>query len=141
MGAETILTVGSTLLTTLATVSQHRATAKGADHQAQHARAQAAADEAEARRTARKDLSKRRAQIGAAGVTVEGSPIEILADTAAEHEIEARDIRNRGELTGYRHDLAADQARSSVGKALLSGADTIGKALLSSIPEPRLPPT
>ncbi len=133
MGAD-IFTIGTTLLTTLANVSQQRARADGADNQAQFARAQAAADAAEVRRKARKDLSTRRARIGAAGITVEGSPIEILADTAAEHEIEAKDIENSGALSAYRHDLTADQARSEAGKALLGGFNTIGRSVLSAAP-------
>jgi hypothetical protein len=82
-------------------------------------------------------LGKIRATQGKAGGTAEGSVLDILADTAAQGEIERQDIAYRGELSarGYTNAAAVDRFEGSTarsqsylraGSELLSGGVTAG---------------
>ncbi|TQV80770.1 hypothetical protein [Denitrobaculum tricleocarpae] len=113
--------------------------AKIADNNAIIAEQNAAADETRQRRAAGRQAAASRAAIGAAGVTLEGSPMEVLEDQALEAELDALNIRYGGRLqaSNYRSQAQLDRsaARSartqgflSAGSTLLRGAAQFGEA-------------
>lgn len=93
------------------------------------ARDQAAYDEARAREGARRALGARKAAYGGAGVTLEGTPIDVLGDTATDAEMDALSLRRRGELSAWGHlnDAAASRLRGAAGlrSGLLEGGSTL----------------
>ena len=94
---------------------------QNASIQRQNARAakeQAAAREEQLRRDRARRIGTIRAQIGAQGGTIEGSPLDILADEAAEAELDARLVRFGGQVQA--RDFR-NQARSST----LSGVGSL----------------
>jgi hypothetical protein len=62
------------------------------------ARQKAAEDERVFRTQTRRKMGEMRAAIGASGVTTEGSPFEVLEDSAAQAEMDALRIRYSGEM-------------------------------------------
>lgn len=100
---------------------------------------QAAVSEAAARRDGRRAIGKIQAGYGASGVVGnEGSPLDVLENSATEAELDALTIRYNGELgaMGYKDDarLATMRGRAAgtegafrAGSALLSGATAYGE--------------
>lgn len=89
--------------------------------QAAYTRDQTAAAVVRQDKIARKTLGAMRAAYGAAGVTVDGSPLDVLAESAAAAELDKLTIQYQGELTakGYQTDARLTE---SAGRA----ADTAG---------------
>jgi hypothetical protein len=96
--------------------------ARVAEQDAASARQQGEAEASRRRRAAARALGRQRAAFGAAGVTVEGSPLDLLEDLAAEQEIEALDIRRRGILRARELSIGAQRSRFQAGVALEKGA-------------------
>lgn len=96
--------------------------ARVAEQDAAAARQQGEAEAARRRRAAARALGQRRAAFGAAGVTVDGSPLDLLEDLAAEHEVEALDIRRRAMLRARELRIGAERSRYQAGVALEQGA-------------------
>ncbi|MEZ5665874.1 MAG: hypothetical protein R3F55_00230 [Alphaproteobacteria bacterium] len=122
-GTEFLISAGLGALQAIQSVAASRDDAAASRQQADAAVAQAAADAFEKRRAIRRDLGRARARLGAAGVTIEGSPVEVLTDLAAEGELEARRIESEGAAAARGHLHRAGQARSQAGHALLQGVD------------------
>lgn len=91
---------------------------------------QAAAEETRSRRTSARRLGRIRAAFGASGGTFEGSPIDVLADQAAEDEedtllirfggrVRARQARISGRIESQRHFTAAFGSFLEAGETLL----------------------
>lgn len=101
-----------------------------AERNAALARDQAASDEQRQRIQARKQLGAMRAGYGASGVTLDGSPLDVLENSAAEAELDALTIRYKGEVSalGYRTESAQQRARSA--NATTEGYYNAGSALL-----------
>jgi len=85
-------------------------------------------------------ISEQRALYGKGGVTTEGSPLLVMADTAAQGEVEALAIRYAGSMeeaniiaqgSGYRQD--AELARMRGGAASKAGSIGAGSALLTGV--------
>jgi hypothetical protein len=92
----------------------------------------AQAEERDFRKQARQLLSTQRTRIAKSGVTVEGSPLQMIEETAAEVEKRATLIRNAGVIglgkTKSRLELNRFRARNTqnnlfrtIGKTLLTG--------------------
>lgn len=93
-----------------------------------------------ARRENRRLLGQMRAQYGASGITLEGSPLDVLEDTAAEGELEAQqkiysgrvqavEYRNKASLSRMQGESAKKAGYiGAVGK-LFDGAGKVGMAL------------
>lgn len=120
-GTEFLISAALGALQTVQSIAATRRDGSFSQQQAALTRAQAAADAIEKRRTTARDLGRARARLGSAGVTVEGSPIEVLADLAAEGELEAQKAVHRGEVAANAQDYRALEARSRAGAELLSG--------------------
>ena len=112
--------------------------ARVADNNAVIAEQNAAADERKQRRQASREMASSRARIGAAGVALEGSPLDVLEDQALEAELDALNIRYGGRLQArnYRSQAELDRSRArsartqgfiSAGTSLLNGAAKFGE--------------
>lgn len=95
------------------------------------ARQQAAADEARQRRENLLRAGNLRAGYGASGVTLDGSPLDVLEMAATTGELDAQNIRYKGSLRaiGYENSAALDTAGAS--NALTSSYYKAGAELLS----------
>lgn len=124
-GTEALIAAGLGALQTVGSIAANRRDASYSRQQADYARAQAAADAVEQRRETRRTLGRGRAQLGAAGITVEGSPVEVLADLAGEGELEARRIETQGEVAANAQEYRALEAESRAGQALLDGVSSV----------------
>ncbi|MCG8548241.1 MAG: hypothetical protein MJE12_28920, partial [Alphaproteobacteria bacterium] len=115
-GAELFFVAASTALGAAQTISQASSEAKlanfnarVAEQNAQAARRQAAADESRQRRQFARSLAKRRTGFSAAGVSLDGSPLDLLEDIATENEIDLLGIRQRGLAQAREFTLAASE--------------------------------
>lgn len=142
-GIEIAALVAGTALTAANQISQ----GAGADKMAKHnesvfegyaaaARDQAAFDESRAREQAQRAFGARRAAYGGAGITLEGTPIDVLGDAAFDAEMDALSLRRRGDLESWGRlaDAGAQRARGRAaqqsafmdeGSTLLNGASKI----------------
>lgn len=103
-----------------------------AERNAQAAIQQAAAEEVRLRRDRGRRIESTRAAFGAAGVQVQGSPLEVLADEAMEAEEDALLVRFGGEQEAQRVRLAGDiLARRELQIAL--GVETTGQNRAASL--------
>lgn len=95
--------------------------AQGAETNANLAMAQSAEQERRARVEASKHLGQMRASYGASGVNLEGSPLDVLEESARTAELDALTIRGNGaqQAAGYR--TQAQAARWSAGQTRIGG--------------------
>lgn len=100
-----IAAIGAAGVGAVSSIQQGRAAKRVGEQNAQLALGRAKLEEARFRRDQRRRLGRIRAGIGARGITVEGSPLALLADQAAEIEEDALLIRFGG-------DVAAAEART-----------------------------
>jgi hypothetical protein len=152
-GAEVALAALSAGVSAAGAIAQGNASKAAANYNAavarqnaDIARANAAADADKQERQGRLLAGKQRAATGASGITPEGSPLEVMADSALEAELDALTTRYRGELqarsSGQDARLqgmrgSADQTAGYIGAgtALLKGAKNLPwKDLLKSTP-------
>lgn len=91
------------------------ARAKQARYQAAYTRDQTAAAMIRQNKESRRVLGAMRAAYGAAGVTVEGSPLDVLAESAANAELDRLTIKYSGELKakGFDTDAKMSEAEAS----------------------------
>lgn len=104
--------------------------AEMAERNAQIARQNAAVEEAKQRRLTVLRQGAARANVGMAGVDLEGSPLDILEQNAAQEELDALTIRYKGELaaSGFQADAALNRANAS--NAMTQGYLKAGSAIL-----------
>lgn len=90
---------------------------------------QAAVEEQKQRNLSYKRLSAVRAGYGAAGVQIEGSPLDVLEESAASAELDALTIRHGGEVraTAFRQEAALERmrGRSETRAGYLGAAGTL----------------
>lgn len=137
MDPKTILTVASTALQALGAISQGAAAKSAASYNAQLAEREAATardtaayEEQKSRDQARKVLGAQRSAFSKAGVTLEGTPLEVLAETAAEAEADALMIRRAGSIAEARSLAEAAQQRMAGRAAMTKGIMSAGGRLL-----------
>lgn len=120
-----------------------------ANNNAIAARQQAAANAAAQQRKARLQIGSMRAGYGASGVGLEGSPLDVLEQSAAMAELDRQNILYGGTLRsqGYqataglelmRGDAAETGSYLSAGSALLSGAAKMGTFSNAGVAEDEL---
>jgi hypothetical protein len=135
----------STLVSTAGAIQQGQAEREAAEYNAEVMRqgAQASRDKAEYDETIHRErirrlLSSQRAEYGASGVDMAGSPLLVLEDTAAQGELDARAIRYGGEVEARQKlsqaEIYEQQGKSAktasyykAGSSLLSGGASIAK--------------
>lgn len=97
------------------------------------ARQQAADDAAAQRRTAVQTMGAMRAGYGASGVTLEGSPLEVLESSARNAELDNQMIRYKGELRAMGYEDTATLEDFSGGVALQAGEDKATGILIGGV--------
>lgn len=120
--AGLILAATATTFQVMGTMQAARANANAANYNAAvssnnavAARDQADADARRQRILGDKALGGIRAATGASGVTMEGSPLDVLGESAANAELDVLSIKYKGELRarGNESDATLDTARAS----------------------------
>lgn len=104
--------------------------AKVAENNAIATRQQAAEEEARQRRESRRDQGKQRAAFGKAGVTLEGSPLEVLQDSTLGSELDAQTTRHIGLLRAQGFINSAELQRAKAKSARSNSFFRAGTALL-----------
>ena len=110
-----------------------------ARNQATATRQRAAVEEARRRDQLRGTLGREATRFLTGGVAIDGSPLEVLGDTAAQGELDALTVRyggvldsqgaeTRARLEDWRARQAVRRGRRAVGTALLSGASDVANA-------------
>ena len=105
--------------------------AKVAEQNAAAARQQAEADAQKQRRNVARQLAKRRTGFAAAGVSLEGSPLDLLEDLSMEGELDVLGIRQRGLAQAREFTLGASRSRFQGQLAQQRGAFSAADSLLS----------
>lgn len=135
--AALVLAGVGTAVSAIGAVRQGQAASAAADYNAQVARQnavvasqQAAQQAALQQRQARQRIGAARAAYGAAGVRVEGSPLDVLESSAANAELDRQTILYRGQLRalGYNDTAALNEAQGA--NAEQQGYLRAGSALL-----------
>lgn len=112
-----------------------KAAQAAAEFNAQISEAQGKQKESLIRRRGRRQLGRMRASIGKAGVTIEGSPMEAMADQAAEQEIDALNARfdamANARLQRMGGQAAAKRGKRESAAALLGTVTNIGSSFFS----------
>lgn len=103
-----------------------------AERNAAIARDQTAAEITRQQRAARRARGAARAAYGASGVTIEGSPLDVLEDSATEAELDTLTLKYRGELRAQGYEQAGDMARFEGDRAARAGWTRAAGTLLSS---------
>lgn len=102
------------------------------EYQAGVSRETAAYEEKRLRRAAERIKSTQRARYAKAGVTFEGSPLAVLADTAAEAEMDALAIRYAGETRAASYEMEAIGSRWEGKMAKMTGRIGAMQTILST---------
>lgn len=121
-----ILGFAGTAMQATALELQGRAAADTAKFNAETQRQQGAAAERQTRSQAGRQMSSIRAGIAKSGVTFEGTPTMVLAESAANAEIDALNARwttqRQAAITEFEGQAAKQAARLQAGATLISGA-------------------
>lgn len=129
-GVAAVVAVGSAALGAVSQANAGKSAKRWAAHNAAQERKLARERERVSRRESDLMLGRQRAVAAAQGTTMEGSPLMVLEDAAAEAELEALHIREGGEASaaaaGRKGKDARNAAYMDAGGTLLGG---VGKAL------------
>lgn len=106
------LGVGGALMSAVGALQAGANADRVGQYNAAAAQQQAAADEATQRRRANALLGQARANAGASGIELSGSPLEVIANSAAEAELDALNIRYGGQVRAERSRIEGSVARS-----------------------------
>ena len=106
--------------------------AKFAQQQAEAARSAASVEAEDTRRRARYLLGKEAAAEGASGIQLEGSPLLVMLDSAAESELDAQRKLYAGELQGAGYTARAEEARQTGSRAAIGFGIQAGTTLLTA---------
>lgn len=127
-----IASVGGQVIGAISSKNQADYEADVANTNAKISRQQAAAEAARTRRDTQRRLSASRTAIAASGVTLEGSPLDLLQDQAMiGHEDAAlQEYGGEARAAGFRGEAAAARSRGTA--SLLGGLGTAGGTALTS---------
>lgn len=136
------LTVGAGLIQHQAQASAARAQARALERNAEIAREIAAQNADQSQRTTKQILGRQRALYLKSGVRLEGTPLLVQQETAAEGELAALKIRRSGDAEAARLSNEARAARLQGRAALGQAVFGVGRSLLTAVPRtpaPRVP--
>jgi hypothetical protein len=133
-----VLTAVSTAVKVIGAIRQGKSESRAAEYNAAIAernatiaRQQASQQAAQVARENRMRIGTLRANVGAAGITMEGSPIDVLGDVVSQGELERQNEIYRGEIRalGFEDTASLERMRGSSAKS--AGYLRAGTALLS----------
>lgn len=130
--ASSVFTVGNmlqlagTAIGAMGALQAGQAQANAANYNAALAQQTAAAEAERSRRASARQMGAIRAAIGKSGVTSEGTPLMVLADSAAEAEIDAMNAmwsgNQRSNMLRREGSMARREGYYRAGSSLLTGA-------------------
>ena len=124
MGWEAAL-IGSTLFSAMGAAKAGQAQVQAAEYNASVSTMEANAEEARRRRESNKTMGKMRAGRAKSGVTAEGSPLMVMAESAEMAELDALNARWSGQTQSDVYKRQASSTRGAipytVGASLLGG--------------------
>jgi hypothetical protein len=126
----TALSLMSAMNAASAAEAQAKSQAQAYEHQRKVNETNAAIKQDDIRRNAARLAGRQRAIFGAAGVDLQGSPIDILAETAGlsagDQYLVGLDAQNTSNILRYNADAATRAGRAKANATLLNwGADTV----------------
>lgn len=140
-GIETVALIASiagTAVSAVGAIAQGQQAADAAEfnaavaqNEAIQARQEAAFQESQHRKRARSLLASQRAAVGASGTSFTGSPLSIMADSAAEAEIDAMMIRRSGTIAAANARARAAAERMDARAQRTAGLFNAGSSLLT----------
>jgi len=104
-----------------------------AEQNAIAAQRQAEADAARQDRLVQKQLAKRRTAYLSGGVSLEGSPLDLLEDLAMEGRLDVLNIRQRGLAEARQFSIVSSKSRFEADAAIKLGALGAGQQLASGV--------
>ena len=120
-----VIAAGMSVVSAISGAQQQKQAAKYnekvANQQAQSARDVAAANAGAQRKRSAKTIGTMQAQYAASGVSVEGSPLDVLEQSARDAELDYQNILYGGELSALGHQNTANLERSRGKNAMASG--------------------
>lgn len=124
----TLATAGSAL-GVMGALQAGRAEASAANYNAEMARREAESKEALQRQQSSRQIAGIRAGISKSGVTFEGTPLMVLAESAANAEIDALNTRYSGQMESNLYRMRGQAAKTAsyyrAGTTLLSSASRL----------------
>lgn len=137
------LNIGGTALGVGGQIAGGNAAKATAEFNAQKATEEAAMQEQQQREADRRTISMASARIGASGIERSGSPLDVLAESARQAELNALYIRRGGALDAQGQRIAGSNAQSAAraGAAgtLLTGGYGIVKEIIGLKNKPATP--
>lgn len=137
MELSTLLLVAGTAVSAVGQLASASAAKNASNFNAQvasnnaiAARQTAAANAARESRLSRKRLGALRANIGASGITLAGTPLDLLEDSAAEEELNRLSIIQGGETQARGFENTASLDRAAASNAQTAGFFGAGSELL-----------
>lgn len=128
-----LLSAGAYVAQAAAYNAQGQAAAEASKFNAETQRMQGASAEVASRSQASRQIRSIRAGISKSGVTFEGTPTMVLADSAANAEIDALNARwnaaRKSSITEFEGRAAQQTARLQAGASLLQGAASAAKLI------------
>ena len=116
----------ATGLAVVGAIQGGKAEASAAQFNADAARREAASREAAQRTAAQRQLGSIRAGVSKSGATMEGTPLAVLSESAANAEIDALNTRYSGQREAALYESRGQNARTAgylrAGTSLLTGA-------------------
>jgi hypothetical protein len=144
MSAATAGTVASgigfagTALSALGAIQSGNAQARAAEYNAAAIQQQAASNEASIRRNATRVRQAQEAAVGASGIELSGSPLEVIADSAANAELDALTVRYGGDVRASQERARGAQARQAgymgAASSLLMGMNASTRSSRAPVP-------
>lgn len=120
-----VISAGMSAVSAISGASQQKSAAKYnqkvAENQAISARQEAAANADMQRRKSAKTIGSMQAAYGASGVTSEGSPIEVLEESARNAELDRLSILWSGETRAMGYEATAKLEKNRASNAMASG--------------------
>lgn len=108
-----------------------RYNAKIAEQNAAAAQRQAEVDAARQEGQIQRQLAKRRTAIASGGVSIDGSPLDLLEDLAMEGQLDVLGIRQRGLADARQFSIAASRSRFGSRAAIQEGLLGAGRQIVS----------
>lgn len=128
---SSLVTAGGAIMSGQQQAAASEYNAEVAEQNAVAAKQKAAYEEEAHRQNLKKIMSSQRALYGASGVDIEGSPLLVMEDTAAQGELDALAIRYGGDVAAAQQRSAANLYRMQGRNAKMSGFWNAGSSLLS----------
>lgn len=133
----TALTIGSTIFSAVGSIQQGNAQAKAdkynaavATQNAQIAKDQAAANLSQQQTDAYRKLGAIKAGYGASGIGTSGSPMDVLADSFTQSELDANTIIYNGKIKAAGYTNTANLDNASAANARSAGYTNAASSLL-----------